>query len=200
MEDQNLAKRIQVFSMWRCVAGRVDPWNVGNHSPNDTASNPRRLYCSTTPLWETEISQSVRRIKIAVFEEVKPRNLADKHLRFGKTCCLHPQHRRNVEIRRTSLHCNAKGKETPCLSSFEGFQFCGHGVLLLHHTGLWCAIWHSLGWVYEDNRLLGRDAVSHGKQFGRMCFPNPKLSRSWSMVDAYRCSGVTRFFYPEWQQ
>jgi hypothetical protein len=49
-----------------------------------TFSTPRRPDCSTTPLLETEISHSVRRMKITVFKEAMLCHLADKYLRFEK--------------------------------------------------------------------------------------------------------------------
>jgi len=76
-----------------------------------TFSTPRRPDCSATPLLETEISHSVRRMKITVFKEVMLCHLADKYLRFenggrGGDCCLHLRRITNVGTRRLSLYFN----------------------------------------------------------------------------------------------
>ena len=126
-----------------------------------TFSTPRRPDCSTTPLLETEISHSVRRMKITVFKEAMLCHLADKYLRFekgGGGCCLHLRRITNVGTRRLSLYFNWKGKAHLGLFLSKGFKPADVAYRCLT-TEVYVCYWHSHGVVYEDNWLPGRDAV-----------------------------------------
>jgi hypothetical protein len=127
MEGQNLATRIQVCRVWRCVAEWVVPeisrkfLRNGNHSfthlqpPEDLNAKLHR--CKNWNLAQCAKNEDYRLLC----------HLADKYLRFeneGKKtpCCLHLRRIRNVGTRSLSLYCNWKGKAHTGLLQSKGFN------------------------------------------------------------------------------